>query len=159
MSRSLPAICAASLLAPALAWAAQPDLERYQSPVFRAQGARSEIAAQGLACLASLDRPRDMLRRQGQHTVVTASEAALGVVVATTEFVKDAELTLRATLVIEARDGRFRLTYSNIEARRADEWTGVDRFLGASQREIAASLNQNALQLATCVIQGAAADW
>ena len=93
--------------------AAPQYLERVESPVYETEGDHQAISRRALTCIAQIVRPG-----LTDAPTVLSSDLDAGVIVANNAFKVTTGLfdaDARTTLTFEAKDGRFRITHTNVE--------------------------------------------
>lgn len=93
------------------------DVGTVVSPVYDAPGSQAEIARRGQTCMAQILKPGTV-----DATVIRSADLAGGVIVGQNAFEyveKSLGMKLasraRSTVTLEAKDGRFRVTHSDVE--------------------------------------------
>lgn len=108
-------------------------LETVQAPPAEAPGDRAAITKRAAGCLARNLRPE----RAGP-AVIQSTDPETGVTVAAASFPYSrggVPWTARSTVTVEAKDGRFRITQSNLEHRQgAETTTAAASFLGTNRQ-------------------------
>lgn len=147
MSRILTA--AALTLALATPAAAAQQLERVESPPLEAAGSARELVGRGRTCMARVLGSRPVTDLEG------------GVVVAASRFAYTERLLIplawegRSTVTLEASDGRFRVTHTDIAQRSREgyAWGPVNLWRARDGDRIRAELEAITADLAACVRQ------
>ncbi len=136
----------------------QADEGRLASEVYEVNANAADLTRFATACINQhatsgfLDIP-----------TIQSTDPAAGLVVATSHFSGEGLVgrDVRTTLTFEARENRFRITYSNFQlfGEWALEWVPLSRsgsrWLRAQER-----MNRQSANIANCVIAGArAGDW
>lgn len=113
----MPKIWIALLLLPTTALGFE-KLGDISSDVFTADGRQADIAKRGEACIARLVR-NDSLRDDASGPVLTSVLPQFGLVVAHSRLIKHTfglDFIIQSVLTFESKDGRFRMTYSDIKS-------------------------------------------
>lgn len=132
-----------------------------------ANGSITEIASRADACAARILRAG---ADSGQ--VVLSRDLAAGIVVANSALEYRDGLVpwrTRSRVTIEAREGRFRITHSNIERLNeqsigaqmlgATPWQPVGKWWGSGWQKAQEALQGVSAQLTTCIQAAPAQDW
>jgi hypothetical protein len=161
-------------LAAASPAAAAEYLQRVDSPVITATGSQAELAKRARLCLAQ------KANAGGSSAAAVTFDPDAGVVVSPAVFGYSSlgiPWAVRSTLTIETKDGRFRMSHTNLQQRqgrpaiqdvldtangrgpRAEgEWMGVGMWWGASHAKVEAAAAELSKAVANC-ISAAPADW
>lgn len=139
---------------------AAPDyLTEVRSDPITAEGSPPEIASRGEACMARLLGSG----RVGGELIISRDHSA-GIVVARNALTyQDGWILrweMRSRVTLEARDGRFRITHTNIERlnEQAGGWTPVGKWRGSGWQKAEEALKGQTEQLAACITSAAAQD-
>jgi len=126
---AVAASCVSSVISAARAMAAYPILSELSSDVYQAPSDHAAITRGATICAV-----RVLNRGLRTIPVITSAEPETGVVVALSAF----KFTVRtffgpvifdaqSTVAIEAKDGRFRITYSDLEMLYGNKWEAVEK--------------------------------
>ena len=153
MRTLMTGILAIGLAAPSVAGAVE-TLERVDSQVYEAAGDKAALAARANACINRLVKPIS------GDNAVTSADVANGMITASNNFrFTDHTMMIaspqqgRSTLKFEAREGRFRFAYTDIEVLYGD-WTPVKVFNRKSGASVTEGLAQVSDKVATCIKVG-----
>lgn len=155
---TVAALCAAFAVTPAYA---AEYLETVESPVFTKPGTHQQIAAAGRTCIAQIVKPGMV-----NAPVIVSADMDSGIVVANNAFefshgfLLPAPYRARTTLTFQAKDGRFRITNTSIEAFfDAQGWRPVGLWSGAGADKAKAAIDGISASIAKCVVSGGSTDW
>lgn len=138
------------------------------SPVYEAEGDPAHLVARATTCMSQRLAPDG---RGG--SVIISSDPAAGVVVGNNALEYRDRLVpwrVRSRLTFEARDGRFRLTHSNIERHNdqtigsqftgASPWVQIGKWRGSGWQKAQEAFEAVSAGVAECVTaQAAPDDW
>jgi hypothetical protein len=152
--------CALGLAAPS--YAARASLPTLTSEVYQATGDHAAIARRANTCAAQL-------LHSGLMTipVIISSDPEAGTVVAHNTFqipigkghgVFAVAFDARSTVSIEAKDGRFRIEYTDLELLMVHDWQPIDGTQSLVD-SATATLNGISASLSQCIIAGSKSDW
>ena len=128
-------------------------LERLDSQVYEASGTPAEIASRGKLCMSQVlsagSVGGELIISEAPDTIVARNaleySSGLGGLV---------KWQMRTRVVFEARDGRFRVSHTNIE--RYDDygkrWTGLGLWKGSGHEDAESALQSQSAEIAKCAM-------
>jgi hypothetical protein len=139
-------------------------LDHYETQVFEAQGDHQAIAKRAVTCITQIVRPGLI-----NAPTITSSDLESGTIVANNGFsysfglLGGVERTARSTMTFQAKDGRFRITHTNIEQFASGQWGGnrwepIFVAWGTGGKEARDALYQISSKVASCVTVAPAAN-
>lgn len=134
-------------------------LQRVESPVYEADGDHQAITRRALVCIAQVVRPG-----LTNAPTVTSSDVEGGLIVANNAFEFTSGLMkseARTTLTFQAKDGRFRITHTNIEQYldASYGWTKVGTWKFSGGEKVQAAAQAISDRIADCVKTKPADNW
>lgn len=136
------AVALLTFAGPAAAWAPMPPLEA----VFEAPGMKArEMSGKGSACIAQTLKPG-----LANAPTITSSDLEGGRIVANNYYQGEDGVRMRSTLTFEAKDGRFRITHSDVEAF-IQKWSQVGAVDGRGPPATITELTAISERIADCV--------
>ena len=156
------------LLTVALLMSAAPPEREYltevQSDVIEATGTAAEIASRGQACMSQI-----LAGGTVSADIILSSDTERGVIVARNAqeysegFMGLLVWQMRSRMTLEAREGRFRVTHSQIERfnDQAGGWGPIGKWNTSGWQRAEAELRSTLATIANCIVAGTSArdDW
>jgi hypothetical protein len=146
------------------AHAAAKYLDSVESPVFQTSGDHQAISKRALTCIAQIIKPGFI-----DAPTVKSSDLDAGIIVANNGFDYSdnfSKTPVRTTLTFEARDGRFKITHSDIEQfidpkfGFSSGWMRVGAWAGSGSKRIEQRAQEISAKLADCVMNvNAKSNW
>jgi hypothetical protein len=140
-------------------WAAE-YLDRVESPVFTKAGTHQQLTSAGKTCIAQIVKPGLV-----NAPVIVSADPDSGVVVAINAFeyaygfLLPVEYQARTTLTFQAKDGRFRIVNTSIEAFFDNQgWRPIGTWSGSGGDAAKTVIDAISTSIAKCVMSGAGAD-
>lgn len=126
-------------------------LDAVESEVFQTLGTPQEIATKGKTCLAQL------LRGDSDASPITDADIQAGTIIARSQFKYTFNLVsgvLRSTVTFMAKDGRFKITNSNIDRILSGYGaTPIYKGWGTGWKASEQALIDQNMQIAQCVMK------
>jgi len=141
------------VLIPIEAHAENQYLTAVTSEVFLATGTPKELATRASTCISQILAPGTV-----DAQLIISSDLDGGVVVARNalEYGGVARQKIRGRFTFEARDGRFRIEQTNLEAFSSvlKRWASIGKWAGSGWKKAEAAFASSATEVANCVIGG-----
>lgn len=134
--------------------AAAEYLEQVRSEVFQSPGTASELSNRAKMCAARSLAPG----LQGGNIILSADDT--GVVANNSVRYNSGlmEWSLRSKVLIETREGRFRITHTNIERLNNGSWSSVGKWTGSGWQSAETALTDISRSLSRCMLSAAQSD-
>lgn len=132
-------------------------VERVESPVYEASGSPSELAGRAVTCMGEKLKPGVITA-----PTIVAQDLAAGRVVANNAFEYGeggwlgSTYRARSRMIFEAREGRFRIVHTEIEALIFSDWEPISEVNKRGAAAARAAMQAISDEIAACVKQPAA---
>jgi hypothetical protein len=125
-------------------------LTRVDSAVFQAPKTANEIHERAKTCIAENLAPG----AQGGQLIISDDGTTIVANSVIRFSAKMVPWTIRTRMILEAREGRFRISHTNIESfnEYSRDWIGVGKWFGSDWKTVESSLQDVSTTLAQCVM-------